>query len=156
MTVSQSLIDRFMSHRRITEKLIQLVSPDHYNFKPTPSCLTFKELIVHILYSTYQFARAIELKNTKPLAFQEEEELHFSNNDLKTLCSDYTEKTKEILSSISHNHLTDIIDTTKEYGRKLTLAELFQLSMDHEAHHKGELFIYLRSMGIEKCPPFIS
>lgn len=47
------------------------------------------------------------------------------------------------------------MDLTNLFGMKLSGRQLLQLAMDHEIHHKGALFVYVRALGHTELPMFI-
>jgi uncharacterized damage-inducible protein DinB len=57
----------FLSHRLVTNELIEKIEKKHYDYKPTPTSMSTKELVVHMLTSFYQFASAAAKQAPKPL-----------------------------------------------------------------------------------------
>ncbi|PNB37954.1 hypothetical protein C1X64_39840, partial [Pseudomonas sp. GW456-E7] len=70
-----------------------------------------------------------------------------TETDLNVLAKTYTEKTAAILEQLTEEQLDREIDLTATFGRKITGSALLQLAMEHEIHHKGNLFVYVREMG---------
>ncbi len=47
------------------------------------------------------------------------------------------------------------LDLTAIFGTQMSTAQFLQLAMDHEIHHKGQLFVYVRGMGHTDLPLFV-
>ncbi len=63
-------------------------------------------------------------------------------NHYRTLAAEYTQKTVDVLRSLSEDDLNKTIDATAAFGRKLPGSQLLQMAIDHEIHHKGNLYVY--------------
>lgn len=64
----------------------------------------------------------------------------------------HIQKTVAILEQLTEEQLDREIDLTSAFGRKVTGRALLQLAMEHEIHHKGNLFVYVREMGHTELP----
>ncbi|KYD26597.1 MULTISPECIES: DinB family protein [Geobacillus] len=42
-----------------------------------------------------------------------------------------------------------------DFGIHIPAAQLLPMAMDHEIHHKGQLFVYVRAMGHTDLPLFV-
>lgn len=84
-----------------------------------------------------------------------EEKHDIEQKNLSELASHYTEKTKDILASLTDNQLNCVIDTSAVFGQKMPASQLVSMAIDHEIHHKGNLFVYVREMGHTDLPLFV-
>ncbi|MDT8861397.1 DinB family protein [Alkalihalobacillus sp. MEB130] len=139
----------FLSHRLITNELINKIDKEHYDFKPTETSMSAKELVVHMLTSFYQFASAAAKQAPKPL-HDEKAEI-----DLANLATLYTDETVKIFESLTDEQFDEIIDLTAILGVKLPAEQIINLAIDHEINHKGNLFVYVREMGHTDLPMFV-
>ena len=149
MSKSNHLKDYFLSHRLVTNELIEKIEKEHYDYKPTSTSMPTKKLVVHMLTSFYQFASAA--------AKQAPETLHDPNSetDLSELAQLYTEETVKLIDSLSDEQLDDMIDLTAILGMELPAETILNLAIDHEINHKGNLFVYVRGMGHTDLPMFV-
>ena len=82
---------------------------------------------------------------------------HSSNDfetieDIKNIISEYTEKTKSTLKILSDSDLEQQL----AFNGFIASGKIWLSTMiDHEIHHKGQLFTYARLIGIDKLPSFI-
>ncbi|MEC1615272.1 DinB family protein [Bacillus mojavensis] len=148
MTQSTQIVSHFLSHRNVTIELTEKISKDHYSYKPTETSMSAEELVKHILTSFHLFVNVIKEGNASPFQHQQEE----TETDLNVLAKTYTEKTAAILEQLTEEHLNREIDLTAAFGRKVTGSALLQLALEHEIHHKGNLFVYVREMGHTELP----
>ncbi len=149
MSKSNQLKQYFLSHRHVTNDLIAKLEKDQYDYKPTPSSMSTKELVLHMLTSFYRFTAAA--------AKQAPEKLHNENEDidLNTLAELYTGETVRILDSLSDEDLNENIDLTAVLGVELPAKSVINLAIDHEINHKGNLFVYVRLLGNTDLPMFV-
>lgn len=149
MSKSNHYIDYFLSHRKVTNRLIEKIEKDNYDYKPTPTSMSAQELSLHMLQSFYQFAAAAA-KQTPEMLHQEGETV-----DLAALATTYTEKTVALIESLSDTDFEEEIDLTAIMGVKLPAATVIDMAIDHEINHKGNLFVYARLMGHTDLPMFV-
>ncbi|MEC0695516.1 DinB family protein [Bacillus atrophaeus] len=148
MSKTSHIVSHFLSHRNVTVELIEKINKEHYSYKPAETSMSAEEMAKHMLFSFYQFANVI--KEGSPAPFQNPPEE--TETDLNVLAKSYTEKTAAILEDLTEEQMNKEIDLTAAFGRKVTGAALLQLAMEHEIHHKGNLFVYVREMGHTELP----
>ncbi|MCL7749498.1 DinB family protein [Halalkalibacter alkaliphilus] len=149
MTKSTHYKDYFLSHRLVTNELVEKISKDDYDYKPTDTSMSAKELVVHMLTSFYQFISAATKQPPKPLHDE------YADVDLSLLAELYTEESVKMIESLSNEDLNEVIDLTAVLGIKLPAEKILNLAIDHEINHKGSLFVYVRGMGHTDLPMFV-
>ncbi len=150
MTVEQ-ITHHFLAHRNVTNELINKIEAGHYEYKPAPTSMSAFDLSTHILTSFYAFASVVKSGDLSPLG----QKADFSGKSLSDLAAEYTKKTVDVLRSLSEDDLNKTIDATAAFGRKLSGRQLLQMAIDHEIHHKGNLYVYVREMGHTDLPLFV-
>jgi uncharacterized damage-inducible protein DinB len=151
MNRTSQLVQYFLSHRSVTVELVNKIEKEHYDYKPTPTSMPAKDLVTHILFTFYKFAKVA--KSGNPAVFSEK--IEETETDLRKLAETYTEKTRSLLESLTDEELDRVLDLTQGFGMKIPAFQFLQLAMDHEIHHKGQLFVYVREMGHTELPFFI-
>jgi uncharacterized damage-inducible protein DinB len=151
MNRASQFVQYFLAHRNVTIELINKIEKEHYDYKPTPTSMSTKELVTHMLFAFYRFAKTA--KNGDPTLFREK--IAETETDLQKLAEMYTEKTKSLLESLTDEDFKRMLDLTKIFGVQMSVAQFLQSAMDHEIHHKGQLFVYVRGMGHTELPMFI-
>ncbi|WP_101842130.1 DinB family protein [Halobacillus sp. Marseille-P3879] len=150
MSKSARFIDYFLSHRKVTNELTAKIDRKDYTYKPTPSSVEAQKLVKHIFESTYMFASLANHQEPVPL-FNEEDEANLTEQ-----ASTYTEKTIEMIQQLSDEDFQQKIDVSKIFGKELSVSELLHTAVDHEIHHKGNLFVYVREMGHTDLPLYVN
>ncbi|QHT62233.1 damage-inducible protein DinB [Paenibacillus lycopersici] len=149
MTTIDGFISDWLSHRKVLHQMLEEVKTEQLDMKPWEKGMTLSGLVLHITGAMSMFANTLKngeyTPSAPPQAFVTIEELRAN------VAAD-TEATEAVLRSIAPEKLEQTIEV---FGRSMTGSELLQSAKDHEIHHKGQMFIYLRLAGIEKLPFFI-
>lgn len=151
MNRANQFVQYFLAHRNVTVELINKIEKEYYDYKPTPTSMPAKDLVTHMLFTFYKFAKVA--KSGNPALFREK--IEETETDLQKLAETYTEKTKSLLESLTDEDFDRMLDLTQIFGAQLSVAQFLQSAMDHEIHHKGQLFVYVRGMGHTELPLFI-
>jgi uncharacterized damage-inducible protein DinB len=151
MNRASRFVQYFLAHRSVTIELINKIEKEHYDYKPTPTSMPAKDLVTHMLFAFYSFAKTA--KSGDPTLFREK--IEETETDLRKLAEMYTEKTKSLLESLTDEDFDRMLDLTAIFGAQMSVAQFLQLAMDHEIHHKGQLFVYVREMGHTELPLFV-
>ena len=114
--------------------------------------MSAEKLVTHMYTSYYKFIKTVKEGNGSPFLAKLEE----SNKSLVQLGEEYTEKTKELLASLTEEELAREIDMSKIFGMNVTGQLLVQMAIEHEIHHKGNLYVYVREMGHTDLPLYIN
>ncbi|MGJ9383773.1 DinB family protein [Salipaludibacillus sp. CF4.18] len=150
MTIAKELRGYFLSHRTITNELINKIDKEHYNYRPTETSMSAQKLVLHMLTSFYSITSAAAKQQPKQLHDATATDLNLSE-----LAKTYTEETLTLLDSISDEGFSEIIDLSDTMGMKLPAKAVIHAAIDHEINHKGNLFIYVREMGHTDLPMFV-
>lgn len=151
MSKAEQFLRSFLSHRAVTNELINKIEEEHYDYKPTETSMSARVLVTHMLHSGYGFVTVAKTGDPSVLATKPED----SETDLSKLAEKYTNLTIETIKSITDEELSREIDLTNFLGVKLTGGQLLKLTLEHEINHKGNLFVYVRLMGHTDLPMFI-
>lgn len=145
-------VSHFLSHRSVTNDLVARINEADYDFKPAETSMTAQKLITHMYTSYYKFIKTVKEGNGAPFL----EKLDETDVTLIQLGEEYTTKTKELLASLTDEELDREIDMSKIFGMNVTGHQMVQMAIEHEIHHKGNLFVYVREMGHTDLPLYIS
>jgi len=145
---TDQVLSLFKSHRDITNELIGKIQPEQEEYQPTPTSMPAKKLAVHILTTTYKFALVVS--SGDPSKFREK--LEVPEASLQELAETFTEKTAALLQGMSDEDWNRELDLTETFGAKFKASAFIRMGIDHEIHHKGQLFVYVREMGYTELP----
>ncbi len=128
--------------------VLNSISDEKLNFKPVKAELTFKEQVFHIgenifwLSSTY-------LKEEPRLIIEMKNRLSGANK--KDLFIFLNEAYNYALEAVENLDESTLLKEFKWRDGKLNKLQFLNLIQDHQAHHIGQLIVYLRLNDIE--PP---
>lgn len=144
-----SMLEYFDKVNKVTLKAINLIPPKKLNFKPCPEVMSIKDLIHHIYTSERVFA------NGAKKGFITQEDFKKETRELRSLKSliNYAKKvhqnTNRIACSLTSRQMKRKIKTF--WGDQLLAYACFFVIYDEHWHHRGQLYTYLRLLGIK--PP---
>lgn len=143
-----AMMKNWLGHREVLEELLKPIADEHVNFKPWDGAKSLGELALHVTQWNQTFATLVktgECRVPEPLTMT-------SMSDVRAMVAELTEKTKKVYASITDAEL----DLTREFfsGFSASGANLLQIMYDHEVHHKGQLFVYARMVGVKSVPFF--
>jgi uncharacterized damage-inducible protein DinB len=139
---------KFSNAQKYTLSIGEKLSADHFDFKPVKDEMSFKEQLIHLgenifwLSSTYIKEEANPIKSNKNRANEMNKE-----QVLEFVSSAYT-------YALNAMKQLDEKTLSKEFnwsGGKMNKVQFLNLIQDHQAHHVGQLIVYLRLNGI--VPP---
>ncbi|ASS66677.1 MULTISPECIES: DinB family protein [unclassified Paenibacillus] len=150
MTDINGFIAEWRSHRNVLPQMLEQVTDEQLDMKPWEQAMSLSELVVHIAASMVVFAATVANGSFNP--GDKPSPIHTAD-ELRAFAAAATEKAEELLRPIGREQLDREIDF---FGNAMPGHVLLQNAKDHEIHHKGQLFVYLRLAGIEKLPFFVS
>ncbi len=146
----EDFLATFRAHRKVTNDLIALIDEKKLDFAPTDTSMPVGKLANHILEATYTFA--LLANDQSPAKLFDDDD----NTELKSKASTYTQETEKLIASMSEEDFDKTIDVSDMLGEKLPAEKVLETGMHHEIHHKGQLFVYVRAMGHDDLPYYVS
>ncbi|MDI9261311.1 DinB family protein [Alicyclobacillus sendaiensis] len=152
MSKAQSVLAHWHSHRDVLAPLVDAVPEDKLDFKPWDEAMSFRDLVWHILSTGALFAAAARAGRMTDRP--EKPDLSTKQALVQAIAS-FTERTHADVASIADEQFEQLVETKAVFGTDLPAKALLSSMIDHEVHHKGQLFVYARMMGAKKLPFFI-
>lgn len=153
MSKAEAFLMHFKMHRSVLDKVVDAVKDEDLPFSPWEGALTLKDLIWHVLSSGLSFTRAAATGDFERVSDKPALE---TKTQLKQAIDDMSRQSYDFIQSMSDDQFSQEIDVTKAFGRKLPAGQLLTSMLDHEIHHKGQLFTYARLCGAEEMPFFVN
>lgn len=141
----------WLAHRNALLGLIDVLPAVQVQFKPWEGAMPLGQLPVHIAGSAYGFVNFVKSGEFNRPAPPEWKSLE----DVKSIVKNLTERTQAVYASLTDAEL-DAVREIPHMGMKGPGALFLGAAIDHEVHHKGQLFVYARMTGVEKVPFFIA
>ncbi|ALX50205.1 DinB family protein [Lentibacillus amyloliquefaciens] len=144
----EGAVNGWLQHRMILDDLLALVDDDYVDYRPWDGAMSLGELAIHIVTSTHMFVNGIKKGEFEA---PPEENNYKTINDIRTIVQRYTEETKEEIATIFTYQMKGYIQFNK---LRAPGTYWFSNAIDHEVHHKGQLFTYVRMTGVKDVPNF--
>lgn len=142
------LLAHWQGHRKLTRKLIEIYPEEHFFKYSIGGMRTFAQMTMELL--------AIAGPGLKEIVTGQTQELqeHFDHQNNKNfLLKLWDEATVEIDTYFAQIALDRFSNSVKTFGQyEGTVISSILYFIDNEIHHRGQAYVYLRSLGIE--PPF--
>jgi uncharacterized damage-inducible protein DinB len=142
----------WLRHRRPLLELAGRLPASAAGFRPWDQAMTTAVLVAHVARATHRFVSAVERGALEPRApGAAPPPAPETMDEAVALLRRLTDEDTEAFERLDDGRL----DARLEFGPMGTVAGemLLALAVDHEIHHKGQLWTYARMCGVEP-PPF--
>ncbi|WP_067932601.1 DinB family protein [Alicyclobacillus kakegawensis] len=147
----QQFVQHWWSHRQVLPKLLQAIPDDKADFRPWDKAMSVTELVMHIASTAYKFVDGVANGRFEPGWEKPQAE---SLADARRILDEFTAKTRARLESLTPAHLANTVDGQAVFRFSAPGSVFLASALDHEIHHKGQLFVYARMAGAESVPFF--
>lgn len=141
-------VQRWKKHRLVVHELLDLVDDENKDFKPWDGAMSMGELALHMATSMDMFVKLVKTGEFAP----PNEETFNSMDDVRDLVKKYTDFNERDLKMITKSQMNEEVEFN---GQGAPGSFWLSLAIDHEVHHKGQLFTYVRMTGAENLPSFV-
>jgi uncharacterized damage-inducible protein DinB len=139
--MQKKLVDRWQTSKKYMLALAEQMPAADYAFKPNKEEMSFGEQLAHIARVNAALFAALSGKpdpTSKPA--------NFDKATVIKLLNDSYDFAIAALQGLDITRFHETIDTGEG---KMTGLELYQLAVDHTAHHRGQCIVYLRVKNIK-------
>jgi uncharacterized damage-inducible protein DinB len=143
MTNGERYAQTFMMHRGALLDLLETVPNDKGDFAAWDGGLSFHKLCDHLSGSTNRMPAMLAGETPTKV----ESSVDFVAAKARLNAS--AESTRALLTSLSDEQLSSMIEAFG--GRKMPVSALIEFLISHEAHHKGQVWMMARMIGVQ--PP---
>ncbi len=149
-TISTDLVlKQWLGHRKITRRVIEAFPEDKLFTYSIGGMRTFAKLMTEILTLGGPGIRGV-VKGTWDAYQEVEDSIKFtSKEELLALYDQSTEEIKSLWPQISAERFFEVDKYFGQWEAPIFWSILY--AVDNEIHHRGQAYVYLRSLGIE--PP---
>lgn len=153
MSIAAGFKTRFMIHRKVLIDLLARIPDEHVHYKPWDNALSLAEQAIHMATSAKQFVDSIQSGTFQ--VSRPNSQGNLTMDEVRRNVQEHTGETLNGILSLTDEQFERDVDTTKVFGVNVPAKALMQSMIDHEIHHKGQLFVYARMVGVEDLPFFI-
>lgn len=111
--------------------------------KPVSDGREIGEVVLHLLRSLHYYMRGVWEEKWEPLLYNLE--TYDTAESMIQLAEDVFKKVRSIMSFIRMRNLMTKIDS---FSRPATIAEIILEMLEHSIHHRGQITVYYRLIGI--------
>jgi uncharacterized damage-inducible protein DinB len=149
--MDQSFIEHFNKTTQVTCKAVAMVPPDKADLKPSPEMMSAKDLAIHIFVGekgmmsgamTGEITHEVFASTAAQAAGMTMEQIAAWGEKIHA-------ETTEWLAKATPEDLTKPVKTF--FGMPMTGQTCVMGSHEHMVHHRGQLYVYMRMMGL--TPP---
>lgn len=127
-------------------KVINKVPSDKLGWKPKEGMLSFGEIIIHVANINRQmYAESAKFELSKYSGYTADSDIDVMAHFLKSY-----EETHKIFASLTDDDM--LKKTITPAGVKITLWKWLRAMIEHEVHHRGQIYSYLALLGIDSPP----
>lgn len=147
----EDLLEQWQGHRRLTRKVIDAFPEDKLYTYSIGEMRTFAQLAMEIITMSAPGIRGIATGKWQTMEdFLPSENYPKTKKELLLLWDDVTDQINEVWPTISPDRFQQEDIAFGQY--KGTIYWILFYFIDNEIHHRGQGYVYLRSLGI--TPPF--
>lgn len=154
MSAAAPHLDQFVKdwnriHKQ-SAKVMQAAPDDKYDWKPVESGMTLGELLNHLVQSEWGLVDAA-FTGKWP-----EGGMPAVATNTADLIATYTKSHEECVARIASLTSEQLGETIAPFGpdKAMTRGALIHLMLEHEIHHRGQVYTYLRIAGADVPPLF--
>lgn len=148
-------IDPFLHYfdrlRGRTLRVFECAPPEDIEWRPGPDCFSFGDLLRHLAaLERYMYA---ENAMGRPSRYPgHRETLAAGYEGVRSYAERLHQETMDLLSTLSDEDLQQ--KTKTPAGTPITVWKWLRTMAEHEAHHRGQIYLMLREMDVDTPPLF--
>jgi uncharacterized damage-inducible protein DinB len=149
MLTGAELAEHWMTHRRVTEALLERIPDDRADFRPWSEAMTTVELAGHIAVAHSMVTSiAAGLPFERPAAST-------LPTDMATVRAFVHQATAADRAALCGMDSAALARQVTFMGGEDSAQAMLALALEHEIHHKGQLFEYARMNDVQDVPTWI-
>jgi uncharacterized damage-inducible protein DinB len=143
----QLLEDSIKRHLEETMPLIEQLNGIDIMSRPVAGGREAGELVLHLLRSLEFYMKGVVTHDWKPLPYNLE--TYTTSEAIIQLARDVFDRVRAYTSRLS---ALDLRRVTKTSGRPAAVGEIILEMLEHSIHHRGQITVYYRLLGITPAP----
>lgn len=147
----QEMQARLENSRKYTLQVAQAMPEDLYAYKPADDEMDFRSQLLHIAQNISWLTSTHLTTQPNPITGTMLKNTGQSKADVETIVTmafDYA------IDAVRHFDAANLEEKVTFFAGPLSKRQIIQLINDHQAHHRGQIVVYLRIKGI-KPPAYI-
>lgn len=153
MSKAESFVTQWMRHRTVLLEVLDRLGEKDPQFKPWDGAMSLSELAAHIAGAGMMFVNSVQTGRLAPPASAPKTPQ--TMEETRRLVRDLTEQTRTAMAALTDEQLEATVDASM-LGFQAPGKVLLHSMREHEIHHKGQLFVYARMVGVKELPFFVA
>jgi len=129
-----------------TARALAAAPEDQLDWRPREGMFTLRELVRHIPEAESGIVR------TALAGTMQKGDLDLSSASVEEIVRAYNESHERLAAEVSTLTLDQLNEEIEAFGRKMRRVVLLWAMTEHEIHHRGQYYTYLRLAGVEPPP----
>lgn len=146
--IIQSHLVKFKNAKTYTLAIADKLDAINYAFKPVKEEMSFKEQLVHVAENIYWLSSTYIKEEPNPAKGKKIIAKEMNKEQVMQFVSDAYEYGLKAIEALDEKTLSNSFNWS---GGKMNKYQFLNLIQDHQAHHVGQLIVYLRLNAI--APP---
>jgi len=143
-----SHLEKFKNAKSYTLSMAEKLDEQKYDFKPVKEEMSFKEQLFHIGENIYWLSSTYIKEEPSPLKGKKVNSSDMNKEQVMQFVKDAYEYGLKVMIELDEKTLSNEFNWN---AGKLNKYQFLNLIQDHQAHHVGQIIVYLRLNTIE--PP---
>jgi uncharacterized damage-inducible protein DinB len=144
-----SFLNYFESIRKRTLRVARCIPPDQIDWTPREGKFSFADLIRHLAaIERYMYAENAKFRPSRYSGHGKE--LADGYDNVLKFLEDAHQESMEIFRTVSQEDLQK--KCTTPAGGEITLWKWLRAMIEHEVHHRGQIYLYLQLLGVPSPP----
>lgn len=145
--IYELLKESIMRHLEETMPLIEQLSKVDIMEKPAPEARELGEVVLHMLRSMEFYMKGVATGEWESLPYSLE--TYDSAEAIIQLAHEVFERVSAFNRVISSSDMNRTVDS---FSRPATVSEIILEMLEHSIHHRGQITVYYRLLGIKPVP----
>ncbi|MBX6350599.1 MAG: DinB family protein [Clostridia bacterium] len=150
MLTAHEMMGHWQRHRAVVEDILARIGDEHVDFKPWDGAMRLGELALHLAGWNHAFVQLAKTGVRPPVPKADGMTLP----EIRAAIADLTDRTKSVYASLTDDDL-EREHVFPESGFRATGRTILMMMFEHEIHHKGQLMLYARMVGVRELPFFV-
>ena len=151
ITTIEPFLKYFSGIRERTLRVARCIPPDKIDWSCSPTAFTFGDLLRHLAVTErFMWAESVQGKPSRYTSHGKE--LADGYENILALMEKLHAESLEIFSRLSATDLQKKCPTPG--GVEIQTAKWLRAMLEHEAHHRGQIYLYLGMLGVPSPPLF--
>lgn len=142
---TESFVKDWNRVHKQTARALAAAPGEKFDWKPGEGMFTLRQLVTHLPNAEAAIVRSALAGSMQKVS------LELDNASVDEIVEKFNSSHSGLAEEVSALSLDQLNETVEAFGRQMPRIVLLRAMIEHEIHHRGQLYTYLRLAGVE--PP---